>query len=139
MHYTGQFRPFTEKEWSMEENSLYGDNWYTHLKKMPDNVSIKVAVLQPTGFKYPAFSLRRLDSQRQHGECAVSGGSFLHELIIHRMIDDVGEYRWDGLDRPNKRRVCKKGKYEANLIAVKVHPEGYLGEYSRTLPSLFNI
>lgn len=140
-HHSGQLRPYTDNEWATLENRGNPDDWPAVLREMPDDVSIKVAVyLHFAPFVYPAFSLRRLYPHTSDDGHAVRVDRFLHELIIHRMmIDDYGEYRWKGLDRPNRSHVCQKGKYDANLIAVRIHPEGYLREYSHTLPSLSNL
>ncbi|PGH33307.1 hypothetical protein GX50_03860 [[Emmonsia] crescens] len=96
---------------------------------MPDDVSIKVAVSQPwdTG-DYLAFLLRRVYPLAELGAYPGGDGScgFLHELILHRMIDDRGEYRWEGEHRGSdlmNHVVCKTVKYQANLLAVKGYQE----------------
>lgn len=108
-HYTGRLVRWDESEWESYD--------WTGLSRMPDDVSIKVAVELPFGRSgYPAFSLRRLDNQKR----------FLHEMILHKMIMDEGhEYQW-GYKGPIKP-ICKT-ECKANLLVVREHQEGYLSD-----------
>jgi hypothetical protein len=137
-HFTGVLCPVTDEDWDVPEENWDYYNWRLHLKEIPDNVSLKVGVSVPWGTGiYPAFALRRLYPQAEKVDYPFCGGSFLHELIIHRMVDIAGEYRWkrESEETDEERRIFNLGEYEANLVALKEHPEGYL-EYSRTLRSL---
>lgn len=81
---------------------------------MPNDASIQVAVSLPWGSgDFPAFSLRRVHGSKR----------FLHEMILHKMIDDDGnEYRWEYLDHSRSlspmRLVCKTANYKTNLLVV---------------------
>lgn len=137
VHVTGHFRSVPEKEWHHPDNAIDHRDWQADLQSMPSDVSINVALLMlPAVRRFRAFSLRRVYPNTSHDNNIVSGKDFLHELIVHRMIDQDGaEYKWDNKNI-TLRPICKGRKYEANLVAVMEHPEGYIGEYSRTLPSL---
>ncbi|KAF7590874.1 hypothetical protein BBP40_002288 [Aspergillus hancockii] len=124
-HYTGQLLQWEERHWDAY-------HWVA-LDKMPDNVSIKVAVELPWGSGgCPAFSLRRLYGSKH----------FLREMIFHKMImDDGHEYQWDHWNHggfPGKP-VCKTEKYKANLLVVREHQEGYMSDYSHIFRLLSDV
>ncbi|KAF9885217.1 hypothetical protein FE257_000577 [Aspergillus nanangensis] len=111
-HYTGQLYRYHESDWEDEFSS----------QKMPKDVSINVVVEQAWGSgDYPAFSLRRIYGSKR----------FLHEMILHEMIDDWGNrYQWDWWNHGGlKERQNRVLDYQANLVVVKEHQEeGYLAE-----------
>ncbi|EAW19553.1 uncharacterized protein NFIA_026270 [Aspergillus fischeri NRRL 181] len=109
-HYTGELVRWEEEEWEPY-------HWVA-LDKMPDNVSINVAIEMPWGYGgCPAFSLRRVYGTEH----------FLHEMILHKMIMDQGhEYQWDETSSAPQYRPVNKSKYKANLLAVKEHQGKYL-------------
>lgn len=145
-HHIGRFSPVTEEELHNKENRRPHHNWHGILKEMANDVSAKVAIADVLRLRrFPAFSLRRIYPHAEPNEniagytCLLheSRCSFLHELIVHRMYHDGKEYSWD-------RRLgcfdnCILGKYEANLVAVKEHPVGYLARYTHTLPLLSDV
>ncbi|KAF7122596.1 hypothetical protein CNMCM5793_000621 [Aspergillus hiratsukae] len=110
-HYSGRLVRWEESDWD-------GYHWVA-LDKMPDDVSIKVAIELPFGSGVcPAFSLRRLFGSEH----------FLHEMIMHKMIlDDGQEYQWEYYGRSMALvRKTKQTKYKANLLVVREHQERYL-------------
>lgn len=123
-HYTGRLFPITEPD----------EDVRPILQDMADDVSIKVVVGQAWGSgEFPAFSLRRVHPPAEHGpDDPASYMKFLHELIVHRMVWNGYEYKWDGHGYVYKRdgqhdwRVCKTGEYKANLLAVRSHQGEYL-------------
>ncbi|KAE8349050.1 hypothetical protein BDV28DRAFT_142033 [Aspergillus coremiiformis] len=118
-HYTGRLIRWEEIHWNTYD--------WVALETMPDNVSIKVAVELPWGSGgCAAFSLRRVYGSEP----------FLHEMIPHKMITDQGqEYQWRyGSINP----VCKI-KYQANLLVVRDHQEGYLSTCSNVFRLLSGV
>ncbi len=127
------------------------------LPTMADDVSVKVVVGQGWGSgEYPAFSLRRVHPPPT-GYCPRDPASymgFLHEMIVHKMVWDGDEYRWDwdhqavdpvsnqevfeaGL-RP-KDWVCKTGEYKAHLVAIRSYEGAYLARCGHLFRSLSNV
>jgi hypothetical protein len=106
------------------------------IDRMDDDVSIKVAVgFNFTMCEYPAFSLRRIHPSPQLGPTLgpTQRYKFLHEMILHRMIDEHGEHVWEGIQKFGYRGkgitrpwVCQDREYQANLLVVKEYQEGYL-------------
>lgn len=119
-HYTGRLVRWEESEWDTCD--------WGALDRMPDDVSIKVAVALPFGgCDCPAFSLRRLYGSEH----------FLHEMILHKMImDDGQEYQWVYYDRSI---APKHTKYKANLLVVREHQEGYLSACSNVFRLLSDL
>lgn len=121
LHYAGHLCPILE--WRHPELTPIIQP-KSALGKLPDNVSIKVAV-EPgwSSGIFPAFSLRCLYPRAELGKYPNGGSRFLHELIVHKMIHDGVEYKWEpqcfGLIPMEEGPVCNTGKYEANLLAVK--------------------
>ncbi|KAE8139849.1 hypothetical protein BDV38DRAFT_269619 [Aspergillus pseudotamarii] len=108
-HITGRLVRWDESYWD-----LY--HWVA-LGKMPDDVSIKVAIELPWGAGgCPGFPLRRLDGSKH----------FLHEMILHKMImDDGQEYIWKyGMN------LTHKTEYKPNLLVIRERQEGYLSDSS---------
>jgi hypothetical protein len=122
-HFTGRLVRWEESDW--------GPCAWPALDRMPDDVSIKVAVELPFGSGVcPAFSLRRVYGSEH----------FLHEMIMHEMImDDGEEYQWVYYDRSIYRRETKQTKYKANLLVVREHQEGYLSDCSNVFRLLSDV
>ncbi len=124
-HYTGRLFPVTEADEDVQ----------SILQEMADNVSVKVVVGQAWGSgDFPAFSLRRVYPPAEHGpDDPASYMRFLHELVVHNMVWNGYEYKWDGENNGGLRpewRVCKTGEYKANLLAVRSHEGEYLARCS---------
>lgn len=119
-HYTGRLIRWEGSGWDSYD--------WAALDRMPDDVSIKVAVELPWGVTgYPTFSLQRLNGSKD----------FLHEMILHRMITDEGqEYEWDS--RHANKPVCQT-EYKANLLVVREHQQGYLSYCSHIFRLLSDI
>lgn len=122
LHFTGRFSPITEPD----------EDVLPILQDMADDVSIKVVVGQAWGSgEFPAFSLRRVHPPAEH--CPHGPASymkFLHELIVHKMVWNGYEYKWDRQYNGPRLRVCKTGEYKANLLAVRSHQGEYLARCS---------
>ncbi|KAE8325656.1 hypothetical protein BDV39DRAFT_206778 [Aspergillus sergii] len=119
IHYTGRLLQWDESKW----DESY---WVTALERMPDSVSIKVAIELPWGAGgCPGFSLRRLDGSKD----------FLHEMILHKMILEGGqEYQNEYGD--NSRY---DPEYKPNLLVVREHQEGYLSDSSNIFRLLSDV
>lgn len=113
-HYTGELVRWEEEKWEPYH--------WAALDRMPDDVSINVAIEMPWGYGgCPAFSLRRVYGTER----------FLHEMILHEMIMDQGhEYQWAETSSGPQYRPVNKSKYRANLLAVKEHRGRYLSTCS---------
>lgn len=138
-HYTGRLFPVTEADEDVADCEPI-------LQAMSDDVSIKVVVGQAwDSGEFPAFSLRRVHPPPEHDpHDPASYMDFLHELVVHKMVWNGYEYKWewdgewDGWDdhaglEPDPewrdRRVCELGgEYEANLLAVRSHEGEYLAK-----------
>jgi hypothetical protein len=133
---SGDFSPLAETD------DLVAD-YRPILQDMADDVSVKVAVTQAwaTG-SFPAFSLRRVrspaagdDEYAEHDPASYMG--FIHELVVHRMVRDGEEFEWyrdQGGFGPDGR-VCKEGRYQVNLLAVR----NYEGEYLAACSHIFRL
>ena len=135
-------RQYTGRLFPVAQTDEKGPDWQPILEEMADDVSIKVAVDQAWGSgTYPAFSLRRVYLHAEPDACPASYRSFLHELIVHRMISYGTEYSWDWEHNGGNRKqcVCKVGEYEANLLGVKSYQEGYLADCSHIFRLLSDV
>jgi hypothetical protein len=108
------------------------------LDLLPAEMAVNVAVTQAwDSGTYPAFSLRRLNPAPQTDRPIrpSDGKAWRYEMNMHAMIDERGEYIWEGHLWGQKEQYAsnplyKNGHYAAQMLLVPEQTDGYLSKWS---------